>query len=696
MAQPSLDLAILAPLLQNQLWKEKECYLKIYADIDVFDIEVNTKDIDEFVTTVKNIAPTFGGINLEDIKAPECFEIEKRLKEELDIPIMHDDQHGTAIISAAALMNACEIFDKDLSKIKMVINGAGASAISCAKMYLSIGVKKENIIMLDSKGVIHKNRTDLDQYKSFFATDRTDVHTLSEAIKGADVFVGLSKGNVLSKEMVQSMAKNCIVFALANPTPEISYEDAISAREDIIVATGRSDTPNQVNNVLGYPYIFRGALDVQARQINEEMKLAAAKALAKLAKEQVPDSVLLAYGKKNLVFGKEYIIPKPLDPRLISEVSSAVAKAAMESGVARKKIEDLEAYKIQLANRIGKDNKFIRTITQRAKLEPKKIVFAEADALRIIKAVKVICDEKIAHPILLGNKNRILEMAKECGVEIPEHIEIIDPMEEEKLRNEYGEILWKKRQRKGLTLYEAQRLMRDRNYFGAMMVELGHADAMISGITRRFTEILKPALEIIGPDEQFHRVAGLYALSTKKGIYFFADATIHENPTWEQLVEISLLTHHYIKQFNIQPVMAMLSYSNFGSVKNEETIKQQKAIEYIHKNHPDIIIDGEIQPSFALNQAMLQEKFPFSNLVGKEVNTFIFPNLSSAHITQQMLLELGNAEIFGPILMGLKKPVHVLQLTSTVREIVNMTVISVLDAQKRNDSNNIKIKPITV
>lgn len=684
-----LGLGDIGALASKPVMEGKGMLFKIYADIDVFDIEVNTKDIDEFVTTVKNIAPTFGGINLEDIKAPECFEIEKRLKEELDIPVMHDDQHGTAIISTAALMNACEIFDKDLSKIKMVINGAGASAISCAKMYLSIGVKKENIIMLDSKGVIHKNRTDLDQYKSFFATDRTDIHTLAEAIKGADVFVGLSKGNVLSKEMVQSMAKNCIVFALANPIPEISYEDAISAREDIIVATGRSDTPNQVNNVLGYPYIFRGALDVQARQINEAMKLAAAKALAKLAKEQVPDSVLLAYGKKNLVFGKEYIIPKPLDPRLISEVSSAVAQAAIESGVARKKIENIETYKIQLANRIGKDNKFIRTITQRAKLEPKKIVFAEADALRIIKAVKVICDEKIAQPILLGNKKRILAMAQECGVEIPKHISIIDPMEEEKLRNEYGTILWKKRQRKGLTLYEAQRLMRDRNYFGAMMVELGYADAMISGITRRFTEILKPALEIIGPDEHFQRVAGLYALSTKKGIYFFADATIHENPTWEQLVQISLLTHHYIKQFNIQPVMAMLSYSNFGSVRNEETTKQQKAIEYLHKHHPEIIIDGEIQPSFALNQTMLQEKFPFSHLMGKEVNTFIFPNLSSAHIAQQMLLELGNVEIFGPILMGLKKPVHVLQLTSTVREIVNIAVIAVLDAQK-----NTEAKPI--
>jgi len=679
-----LGLGDIGALASKPVMEGKGMLFKIYADIDVFDIEVATKDIDEFVNTVKNIAPTFGGINLEDIKAPECFEIEKRLKEELDIPVMHDDQHGTAIISTAALMNACEIFGKDLSKIKMVINGAGAASISCAKMYLSIGVKKENIIMLDSKGVIHKNRTDLDQYKSFFATDRTDISTLEEAIKGADVFVGLSKGNVLTKSMVQSMAKNCIVFALANPIPEISYEDAISAREDIIVATGRSDTPNQVNNVLGYPYIFRGALDVQARQINEAMKIAAAKALAALAKEQVPDSVLLAYGKKNLVFGKDYIIPKPLDPRLISEVSAAVAKAAIESGVARKIINDFEAYKVQLASRVGKDNKFVRVITQRAKLEPKKIVFAEADALRIIKAVKVICDENIAHPILLGNKERILAMAKECGVELRSDIPIIDPMEDESLRNEYGKILWEKRQRKGLTLYEAQRLMRDRNYFGAMMVELGHADAMISGITRRFKEILKPALQIIRPDEKFKRVAGLYAISTKKGLYFFADTTIHENPSWEQLVSISLLTHHYIKkQFNIQPVMAMLSYSNFGSVSNEETEKQSKAIEYLHKNHPEILIDGEIQPSFAINQNLLNEKFPFSKLNGHSVNTFIFPNLSSAHITQQMLLELGDAEIFGPILIGLKKPVHVLQLSSTVREIVNMAVISVLDAQQK-------------
>ncbi|MCX7729357.1 MAG: NADP-dependent malic enzyme, partial [Bacteroidia bacterium] len=680
-----LGLGDIGALASKPVMEGKGMLFKIYADIDVFDIEVNTKDIDEFVRTVKNIAPTFGGINLEDIKAPECFEIEKRLKEELDIPVMHDDQHGTAIISTAALMNACEIFGKDLSKIKMVINGAGASAISCAKMYLSVGVKKENIIMLDSKGVIHKKRTDLDEYKSFFATDKTNIYTLEEALKGADVFVGLSKGNVVNSAMVKSMAKNCIVFALANPVPEISYEEAINAREDIIVATGRSDTPNQVNNVLGYPYIFRGALDVQARQINEEMKLAAAKALAHLAKEQVPDSVLLAYGKKNLVFGKDYIIPKPLDPRLISEVSSAVAKAAIQSGVARKNILNIDEYKIQLSTRVNKDNKFIRTITQRAKIEPKKIVFAEADALRIIKAVKIICDENIAHPILLGNKNKIYEMAKECGVEIREDIQIIDPMEEENLRNEYGDILWKKRQRKGLTQYEARRLMRDRNYFGAMMVELGYADAMISGITRRYTEILKPALEIIGPDEQFKRVAGLHALSTKRGIFFFADTTIHENPTWQELVNIITLTHHYIKQFNINPVMALLSYSNFGSVKNIENQNLQKAVEYLHKNFPEINIDGEIQPFFAMNQPMLQEKFPFSTLVGKEVNTFIFPSLFSAHITQQMLQTFSDAEILGPILMGLRKPVHVLQLSSTVREIVNIAVIAVLDAQnKRN------------
>ena len=679
-----LGLGDIGALASKPVMEGKGMLFKIYADIDVFDIEVNTKDVDEFVNTVKNIAVTFGGINLEDIKAPECFEIERRLKEVLDIPVMHDDQHGTAIISTAALMNACEIFDKDITKIKMVINGAGASAISCAKMYLTIGVQKENIIMLDSKGVIHKNRKDIDEYKSFFATERTDIHTLQEAIKNADVFVGLSKGNVLSKSMVQTMAKNCIVFALANPIPEISYEEAISAREDIIVATGRSDTPNQVNNVLGYPYIFRGALDVHARQINEEMKLAAAKAIAKLAKEQVPDSVLLAYGKKNLVFGKDYIIPKPSDPRLISEVSSAVAKAAIESGVARKIITNFEEYKQQLQNRISKDNKFIRNITQRAKIEPKRIVFAEADALRIIKAVKIICDENIAQPILLGNKSKIHAMAKECGVEIKKEVKIIDPLEEENLQNEFGDVLWKKRQRKGLTQYEARRLMRDRNYFGAMMVELGYADAMISGITRKFTDILKPALEIIGPDENIQKVAGLYAINTKKGMYFFADATIHENPNWEDLVKITLLAHHYIRRFNIQPVIAMLSYSNFGSVKSEETLKQKKAIEYIHKNYPEILIDGEVQPSFALNQSMLLEKFPFSKIIGKDVNTFIFPNLSSAHISQQILSELGDAEIFGPLLMGLKKPVHVLQLISNVREIVNIAALSVFDAQKKD------------
>ncbi len=678
-----LGLGNIGALASKPVMEGKGMLFKIYADIDVFDIEVSTTDIDDFVKTVKNIAPTFGAINLEDIKAPECFEIERRLKEELDIPIMHDDQHGTAIISTAALINAAEIFNKDLSKVKMVVNGAGASAISCAKMYLKVGVKKENIVMLDSKGVIHKNRTDLDEYKSFFTSSRTDINTLEEAVKGADIFIGLSKGKVLTKEMVKSMAKDCIVFALANPTPEIAYEDAISAREDIIVATGRSDTPNQVNNVLGYPFIFRGALDIEAKQINEEMKLAAAKAIANLAKEQVPDYVLLAYNAKNLTFGKDYIIPKPIDNRLISEVSAAVAKAAVDSGIAGKTITNWENYKIELQNRIGSDNKFIRSLTNKAKINPKKVVFAEADALRIIKAVKVICDEKIASPVLLGNKQRILAMAKECGVEIPDSIPIIDPMEEESLRNEYGDILWKKRERKGLTQYEARRLMRDRNYFGAMMVEQGYADAMISGITRSYTEIIKSALEVIGPKES-QRVAGLYAMNTRKGVYFFADATIHRNPTAEQLVSIATLTHQYIREFNVKPIIAMLSYSNFGSVKDEETAKIQQAVAFLHKNHPEIIVDGEMQTSFAVNPVLLKDKFPFSKLAGKEVNTFILPNLSSGHIAHQMLQELGNAEIFGPILMGLKKPVHVLQLHSTVREIVNMAVIAVLDAQKKN------------
>jgi malate dehydrogenase (oxaloacetate-decarboxylating)(NADP+) len=662
----------------------KGLLFKIFADIDVFDIEVDTKNIDEFVNTVKNISCTFGGINLEDIKAPECFEIERRLKEELNIPLMHDDQHGTAIISSAGLLNAVELSGKKMSDVKVVINGAGASANSCAKMYIAVGVKKENILMLDSKGVINKNRKDLDKYKSFFASDNVSVNTLEEAIKGADVFVGLSKGNILSQDMVRSMAKNCIVFALANPTPEISYEDAIAARPDIIMATGRSDHPNQVNNVLGFPFIFRGALDVRATSINEEMKLAAALAIAALAKESVPDYVNLAYGSKNLNFGTDYIIPKPIDNRLISTVSSAVAKAAIDSGVAKHVITDWDAYRTDLDNRLGKDNKLMRTIANKAKSNPKRVVFTEADTYKILKAAQVAKDDGIAKPILLGNKEKILALLETHQIDIGD-TPIIDTWlpEEEERRNKFGDLLWAKQQRRGLTQYDARKLMRDRNYFGAMMVDQGLADAMISGLTRKYGAPIKPALDVIGVQEGVSRVAGLYMMITKRGPYFFADTTMNTDPTPQQLADIAVLTATTVKQFNIIPRIAMLSYSNFGSAEGEVPKKAQEAVKILHKNYPGLIVDGDIQANFAVNNELLKEQFPFSNLVDKDVNTFIFPNLASGNIAYKLLQELGGAEAIGPVLMGLKKPVHVLQLGSSVREIVNMITIAVVDAQNK-------------
>jgi malate dehydrogenase (oxaloacetate-decarboxylating)(NADP+) len=679
-----LGLGDIGALASKPVMEGKGLLFKIFADIDVFDIEVDTKNIDEFVNTVKNIACTFGGINLEDIKAPECFEIERRLKEELNIPLMHDDQHGTAIISSAGLLNAVELSGKKISEIKLVINGAGASANSCAKMYIAVGVKKENILMLDSKGVINKNRKDLDQYKTFFASDNTSVNTLEEAIKGADVFVGLSKGNILSQDMVRSMATNCIVFALANPTPEISYEDAISARPDIIVATGRSDHPNQVNNVLGFPFIFRGALDVRATCINEEMKLAAALAIAALAKESVPDYVNLAYGSKNLVFGKEYIIPKPIDNRLISTVSSAVAKAAIESGVAKRVITDWETYRTELDNRLGKDNKLMRSLANKAKSNPKRVVFTEADNYKILKAAQVAKDEGIAKPILLGNKEKILALIEEHQIDMGD-TPIIDAWlpEEEERRAEFGDLLWLKQQRRGLTQYDARKLMRDRNYFGAMMVEQGLADAMISGLTRKYAAPIKPALEIIGVQEGVSRVAGLYMMVTKKGPYFFADTTMNTDPSAQQLADIAVLTATTVKQYNITPRIAMLSYSNFGSAEGEVPKKVQESVKILHKNYPGLIVDGDVQANFAVNNDLLKEQFPFSTLIDKDVNTFIFPNLASGNIAYKLLQELGGAEAIGPVLMGLKKPVHVLQLGSSVREIVNMITIAVIDAQSK-------------
>jgi malate dehydrogenase (oxaloacetate-decarboxylating)(NADP+) len=678
-----LGLGDIGALASKPVMEGKGLLFKIFADIDVFDIEVDTKDIDDFVRTVKNIAPTFGGINLEDIKAPECFEIERRLKEELDIPLMHDDQHGTAIISAAALINAVELSGKKMSHIKLVINGAGASANSCGRMYIAVGVKKENIIMLDSKGVISKSRTDLDQYKSFFATDRTGVTTLQEAIKNADVFVGLSKGNILTPDMVRSMAKKPVVFALANPTPEISYEEAVNARKDVIVATGRSDHPNQVNNVLGFPFIFRGAMDVRATCINEEMKLAATMAIAVLAKEPVPDYVNLAYGSKNLAFGKEYIIPKPIDNRLFMAVSTAVAKAAVESGVARRTNMDWEAYRAQLDSRLAKDNKLMRSLADKAKNDPKRIVFAEADHYKILKAAQVVRDEGIAKPILLGDRQRISAIAHENFMDLTD-MHIIDPMmEEEARRDEFGDQLWQKRQRRGLTQYDARKLMRDRNYFGAMMVQHGMADAMISGLTRKYGQPIKPALEVIDTQPGVGKVAGLYIVVTKRGPYFFADTTMNADPTAEELADIAVLTANKVKQFNIIPRIAMLSYSNFGSSTGHDPAKASKAVSILHENYPGLIVDGDIQANFATNNTLLKEQFPFSTLADKDVNTFIFPNLSAGNIAYKLMQELGGAEAIGPVLMGLNKPVHVLQLGSSVREIVNMIIIAVVDAQNK-------------
>lgn len=679
-----LGLGNIGALGSKPVMEGKGLLFKIFADIDVFDIEVDATDIDLFVNTVKAIAPTFGGINLEDIKAPECFEIERRLKQELNIPLMHDDQHGTAIISSSALLNACEVANKKLDQVKIVINGAGAAAISCAKLYIAVGAKKENIIMLDSKGVLSEDRTDLDEQKKIFVTSSKTVKTLSEAMKDADVFVGLSKGNVVSQQMIQSMAKYPIVFALANPDPEIPYADAMAARPDIIMATGRSDHPNQVNNVLGFPFIFRGALDVRATQINEEMKLAAVYAIAQLAKESVPDAVNLAYDSKNITFGPEYIIPKPIDSRLIYNVAPAVAKAAIESGVAQHKITDWEGYKQQLINRLGLDNKLIRGLANKAKQNPKRVVFAEADHYKILKAAQQVADEGIAKPILLGDIDKIRKLIDEHNLGLAD-IPIIDPRspEEEERRMRFGDIFFNKRKRRGFTLYEARKIMRERNHFGAMMVETGVADAMISGLTRKYSDPISAALQIIGVQEEIKRVAGMYILNTKQGPFFFADTTMNVNPSVQELVDITILTANSVKEFNIIPRIALLSYSNFGSADGEVPNKMRDAIEILHKNYPGMVVDGEMQANFALNRELLKEQFPFSDLVDKKVNTLIFPNLASGNIAYKLMQELGGAEAIGPVLIGMKKPVHILQLGSSVREIVNMITIAVVDAQAR-------------
>jgi malate dehydrogenase (oxaloacetate-decarboxylating)(NADP+) len=675
-----LGLGNIGPEASKPVMEGKGLLFKIYADIDVFDLEVNAKSVDEFVAIVKALEPTFGGVNLEDISAPTCFEIERRLKAEMNIPVMHDDQHGTAIISAAALMNACEIQGKKLDKIKLVVNGAGAAAVSCSKMYLSIGVKKENLVMFDINGVLDQHRTDLDDIRMEFATTRTDVKTLSDAMKDAEVFVGLSAGNVVTPAMLKSMAKKPVVFAMANPVPEIDYDLATAAREDIIMATGRSDYPNQVNNVLGFPYIFRGALDVRATAINEEMKIAATHAIAEMAKKPVPEAVNLAYNITNLKFGRDYIIPKPMDQRLITEVSMAVAKAAIDSGVARKVITDWDAYAEELRSRLGNNDKLLRNLTNKAKQSPKRVVFAEADNYKILRSAQIVKDEGIATPILLGNIEKIKRIMRENELDLGD-VQIIDPREGCENMDEYVNYLYNKRQRRGITMYEAKKLMVDRNYYGASMVQFGRADALISGLTKDYVSTVKPALQIIGTEEGVNRVAGMYMMITPKGPVFFGDTTVNVNPTVQELVDITVLIERSVKRFNITPRVALLSYSNFGSNEGVIPEKTRETVRILHEKYPDMVVDGDMQANFALNSDLLADNFPFSTLNGKPANTLIFPNLESGNIAYKLLQEIGGAEAVGPILLGLKKPVHVLQLGSSVREIVNMVTIAVITAQ---------------
>ncbi|PKQ44371.1 NADP-dependent malic enzyme [Confluentibacter flavum] len=677
-----LGLGNIGPEASKPVMEGKGLLFKIFADIDVFDIEVNTENVEEFIQTVKMIAPTFGGINLEDIKAPEAFEIERRLKEELDIPVMHDDQHGTAIISAAALINALEITKKKIEDVKIVISGAGAAAISCSRLYQACGAKRENMVMLDSKGVIRNDRENLSGEKAEFSTHRK-IDTLDEAMIDADVFIGLSTANIVSPQMLLAMAKNPIVFAMSNPNPEIEYQLAVDTRKDIIMATGRSDHPNQVNNVLGFPFIFRGALDVRATKINEAMKMAAVKALAKLAKEPVPEQVNIAYGETRLTFGKEYIIPKPFDPRLIAEVPPAVAKAAMESGVATHPIENWEKYKDELLERLGSDNKMIRLLTNRAKMDPKRVVYAEADHLDVLKAAQIAYDEGIAIPILLGRRETIQKLMAE--IEFDADIQIIDPKsdEEEFRKNKYAKVYWEQRKRKGVTLYSAKRIMRERNYFAAMMVNEGDADAIISGYSLSYPAVVKPMLELIGLAKGAKRIATTNIMMTQRGPMFLSDTSINIDPSSEDLVKIAQMTARTVRMFGLEPVMALTTFSNFGSSPSPRTTKVRDAVAILHETNPELLVDGELQIDFALNSDMLESAFPFSKLVGQKVNTLIFPNLESANITYKLLKELNKAESIGPIMMGMRKPVHILQLGASVDEIVNMTAISVIDAQQK-------------
>ncbi|WP_160130736.1 NADP-dependent malic enzyme [Kordia antarctica] len=677
-----LGLGDIGPEASKPVMEGKGLLFKIFADIDVFDIEVDTKDVEKFIETVKNIAPTFGGINLEDIKAPEAFEIERRLVEELDIPVMHDDQHGTAIISSAALINALEITGKKIEDIRIAVSGAGSAAISCMNLYVTLGAKLENIAMFDADGLLHIGRTDLSPMQARFRTSK-HYDSLADAMKGADVFLGLSVGNIVSQDMLRSMADSPIVFAMANPTPEISYEEAIASRKDIIMATGRSDHPNQVNNVLGFPFIFRGALDVRATKINEAMKMAAVNALAALAKEPVPEQVNIAYGETKLTFGKEYIIPKPFDPRLIGRIPPAVARAAMDSGVATEPIEDWVKYEDELLQRLGSDNKIIRLLHNRAKTNPKRIVFAEADHLDVLKAAQYVYDEGIAIPILLGNEKIIRELREE--LEFDGDVQIIDPKKSDQKakRKQYAEIYWKSRKRKGVSMLDAKSRMRERNYFAAMMVNEGDADGLISGYSRSYPAVVKPMLELIGTAKGVQKIATTNLMITERGPIFLSDTSINIDPSARELAKIVQMTALTVKMFGLKPNIAMLSYSNFGSSNHEKVKKVDDAVDYLHRYHPDITVDGALQSDFALNKEMLAEKFPFSKLAGKEVNTLIFPNLDAANITYKLMKELNKADSIGPIMLGMSKPVHILQLGASVDEMINMAAVVVVDAQEK-------------
>lgn len=684
-----LGLGNIGPAASKPVMEGKGVLFKIFADIDVFDIEINETDPEKFVQIVQALEPTFGGINLEDIKAPECFYIEQELKKRCKIPVMHDDQHGTAIISSAALLNALQIQKKKIDKVKFVINGAGAAAMACIRLYVSLGALPKNFIVFDKDGVLHTGRKDIEEVKKLFYVDSKFAnYDLAKAMKDADVFIGLSVGNVVTADMVKSMAKNPIVFAMANPDSEIAYDTGIAARKDIIMATGRSDFPNQVNNVLGFPYIFRGALDVRATQINEAMKLAAVMALAELTKTPVPDIVTLAYNEKSIVFGPTYIIPKPLDPRLLATIAPAVAKAAMESGVAKYPILNWETYELELNKRLGLDNQLSRVIGNKARKDPKRVVFADAENLKILKVAQLVLEEGVGYPILLGDESKILRIAKENGIDL-DNMPIVNPKDEAlaETRRLYGDMFFEKRKRKGLNKYEAYKIMKDRNYFGCMMVEEGEADCMISGLSRNYPDTIRPALQVIGTEDGVKKIAGMYIMFTKRGPLFLADTTVNFNPTSEELAEITLLVAKEVSQFNIKPRIAMVSYSNFGSSDSAEANLVRKAREIVKQKAPNLICDGEVQAFLAFNKEILKENYPFTELLNGDVNTLIFPNLAAGNVAYNLLQEVGGADSIGPVLLGLKKPVHVLQLGSSIRSIFNMVLIAVVDAQQKTKTN---------